>query len=99
MNQIDKLFDEENNDLIILFNEKGEEIAFEQIAIIPIIKDVYVILKPVVPLEGLGENEGLVFEIKNNETEEYLSLVTDEDIIDDVFDIYFKLIDENEGDE
>ena len=76
-----------------------KEIAFEQIAIIPIIKDVYVILKPVVPLEGLGENEGLVFEIKNNETEEYLSLVTDEDIIDDVFDIYFKLIDENEGDE
>ena len=96
MTEIDKLYDEENNDLIYLFNEKGEEIAFEQIALIPIIETTYVILKPVRPLEGLQEDEGLVFEIKNNGTEEYLSLVTDEDIIDDVFDIYFKLIEENE---
>ena len=35
-NPIDALFDEENNDAIILFNEKGEEIAFEQIALIPL---------------------------------------------------------------
>ena len=53
MTEIDKLYDEENNDLIYLFNEKGEEIAFEQIALIPIIKNTYVILKPVRPLEGL----------------------------------------------
>lgn len=32
---IDCLFDEENNDPIVLLNEKGEEQAFEQIAVIP----------------------------------------------------------------
>ena len=97
MTEIDKLYDEENQDLIYLFNEKGEQIAFEQIALIPILKNTYAILKPVVPLPGLGEDEGLVFEIKTNENEEYLALVIDEDIIDDVFDIYFKLVEEPKG--
>ncbi len=97
MTEIDKLYDEENNDLIYLFNEKGEEIAFEQIALIPIKQDTFAILKPVVPLEGLNEDEGLVFEIKVNEDGlEYLMLVVDEKIIDDVFEIYFKLVEENE---
>jgi uncharacterized protein YrzB (UPF0473 family) len=97
MTEIDKLYDEDNNDLIYLFNEKGEEIAFEQIALIPIKQDTFAILKPVVPLEGLNEDEGLVFEIKVNEDGlEYLMLVVDEKIIDDVFEIYFKLVEENE---
>ena len=34
-NPIDCLFDENNTDAIVLFNEKGEEIAFDQIALIP----------------------------------------------------------------
>ena len=97
MTEIDKLYDEENNDLIYLFNEKGEEIAFEQIALIPIKQDTFAILKPVVPLEGLNEDEGLVFEIKVNEDGlEYLMLVVDEKTIDDVFEIYFRLVEENE---
>ena len=93
-NVIDKLFDENNNDLIVLFNEKGEEISFEQIAIIPIKKDVYFILKPVIPLEGMSPDEGLVFELKNDGTNEYITLVVDENIIDEVFNIYDSLIEE-----
>ena len=97
MSEIDKIFDEDNKELIILFNEKGEEIAFEQIALIPIRSIVYVILKPIIPLEGMSEDEGLVFEIKINDNEqEYLALVVDEQIIDQVFDIYFGMLEENE---
>ena len=95
-NPIDALFDEENNDAIILFNEKGEEIAFEQIALIPISAKTYAILKPIQPMEGLGENEGLVFSIETNEEGlEYLMLVTDEQVIDDVFKIYDELVEES----
>ena len=96
-NPIDALFDEENNDAIILFNEKGEEIAFEQIALIPLEKT-YAILKPIQPMEGLGENEGLVFSIEVNEetNEEYLALVVDEAIIDKVFDVYDELVADSE---
>ena len=93
INPIDALFDENNDDLIILFNEKGEEIAFEQIALIPIEKTVYAILKPVKPMDGLGEDEGLVFSVEKNAAgEEYLALVTDEGIIDAVFSVYDELV-------
>jgi hypothetical protein len=99
MTEIDKLFDENNNENIYLYNKKGEQVEFEQIALIPIKDTLYVILKPVRPIEGLGEDEGLVFEVKTDENEtEYLSLVTDESVIDAVFDIYDKLIEE-QGDE
>lgn len=91
-NQIDKLFDENNTDLIVLFNEKGEEVSFEQIALIPIKDNVYFILKPVVPLEGMSPDEGLVFELKEKDGLEYIVLVMDVDIIDEVFKIYESLI-------
>ena len=90
---IDALYDENNNDAIILFSEKGEEIAFEQIAIIPLAEKVYAILKPVIPMEGVGEDEGLVFSIEqNDEGEEYLALTVDEEIIDAVFTVYDALV-------
>ena len=97
-NPIDALFDEENNDAIVLFNERGEEIAFEQIALIPLNERVYAILRPVIPIEGLGENEALVFSIEENEetNEECLVLVVDEEIIDKVFDVYDKLVEDSE---
>ena len=77
-NPIDALFDPENDELIILFNEKGEEIPFEQIALIPLENQVYAILKPARAIPGVGEDEGLVFSIEKNERgEEYLSLVTE----------------------
>ena len=93
INPIDALYDENNNDAIILLNEKGEEILFEQIALIPLLQKVYVILKPVQPMEGVGEDEGLVFSIEQNENnEEYLALTVDEDIIDSVFKVYDQLV-------
>ena len=97
INPIDAIYDENNNDAIILMNDHGEEIPFEQIALIPIFEKHYVILKPMVKLDGIGEDEGLVFSIEvNDEGLEYLSLVVDEGIIDQIFDIYFKLLEDEE---
>ena len=93
INPIDALFDENNNDAIILMNEKGEEIEFEQIAIIPISDKVYALLKPIEPMEGVGEDEGLVFSVEQNEEGlDYLALVIEEDIIDAVFTVYEALV-------
>ena len=44
----------------------------------------------------MSENEGLVFEIKTENDLEYLALVVDEQVIDEVFNIYFSLESENE---
>ena len=95
---LDTLLDEENNDPIILENERGEKIVFEQIAIIPKVEDLYCILKPVEPIDGLEEDEALVFKIlENEEGDASLMLETDEDVIDEVFNVYYDLLDEEDG--
>ncbi len=97
---IDRLFDEDDVSPISLFNEKGEEVKFEQIALIPIEEDIYAILKPIEQMEGIGEDEALVFEIAESDNEDdgdYLNLVSDIDVIDKVFEVYNKLMDEEEA--
>ena len=91
---LDKIYDEENSDVLVLKNANGEDIAFEQVALIPQGEQVYLIVKPVQPLEGLGEDEGLVLLI--NEGLKRFDLVTEEDIIDKVFDVYDQLIEEED---
>lgn len=97
---IDCLFDENNNDDIILMNERNERITFHQIAVIPMDKMTYVILEPATKMEGVNEGEGLVFEINEDENgNERLMLCTDEKMIDQVFDVYNEMVDDaNEDD-
>ena len=74
---------------------KEEEVEFEQIAIIPVKEEVYAILKPVKKIEGLEEDQALVFVLEETEEgEELLNVVEDDEIIDIVFDEYDKLFDE-----
>ncbi len=99
-NPIDCLYDEENNDIIVLFNEKGEMVDFEQIALIPLKEKCYAILKPIQPMEGVGEDEGLVFSIEaNKDGQEFLELVVDGAIIDKVFKVYDELIEQEDQNE
>ena len=98
-NPIDCLFDEDNTDPISFYNEKGEKVSFEQIAIIPLEERVFAILKPLEKTEGIADDEALVFEVvepENEEDEEYLNLIADLDLIDKVFDVYNRLMDEEE---
>ena len=94
MDLLDQLFDPENTDPVLLYSANGEAVSFEQIALVPQEEDVYVILKPVVPMEGVGEDEGIVFKIEDMENEAYLAIVTDPAIIDAVFDVYERLCEE-----
>ncbi len=94
-NAIDALFDENNTENIKLYNEKDEEVEFEQIALIPLDDIVYVILKPAMKIEGIADDEAFVFEIvEDEENGELLRLVEDDKIIDAVFEDYNKLLDE-----
>ena len=87
-NPIDRIFDENDSDPIILYGESGEEIAFEQIALIPLEGRVYVIMQPVELLEGMSDDEALVFEILERDGEAVLDVVLDDEIIDAVFAKY-----------
>ena len=94
MTEIEKLLDEANDEVIVLFNENNEEVAFEQIAVIPIEGQIYAILKPVKPMVGVGEDEGLVFKIVEIDDEDCLVLVDNEEEVNAVFDVYDKLLED-----
>lgn len=94
---IDQILDENNYDNVILYNENGEEVEFKQVAIIPLNNEVYVILKPVVLFEGMDEDEGLVFLIEDNGEEPYFRLCLEDEIIDEVFRIYYSLLQNKEN--
>ncbi len=94
-NPLEMILDEECNDNIVLFDEDGESTEFEQIAVIPLDDQLYCILRPV-DMPELDEDEAFVFSISEDEDEGMIDLVEDDDIIDEVFKLYYTLLDEDE---
>ena len=97
LSPIDALLDESNGDNIVIYNEAGDPVEFEQIALIPMEEKIHAILKPVTPLPGIRPDEALVFCIDEIDGEECLTLVTEEDVMDAVFEEYYKLLAASEG--
>lgn len=91
---IDMLFDENNTDNIVLFDEEGREVEFEQIAIIPLDEKNYAILRPLDEEEPLEEDEAVVFSIEELDEEEVLIPERNNATIDKVFDKYYELLKE-----
>ena len=96
---LDILLDKDNKEPITLMDEKGKQISFEQIAMIvhevKKEKKLFAILKPVDKIEGISENEAIVFLVdqdKNGNT--ILKIEEDEDVAIDVFDDYYDLLED-----
>lgn len=94
MNAIDQILDENNVDPIVLYNEKGEEVRFEQIALIPLDQEVFVILRPVELMPGMAEDEALVFAIREEDGEAVLVVEDRDAVIDAVFKVYYEMLEE-----
>ena len=85
---------EEGDDIITLMSADGEEIDFIEIAGIAYNGNFYAILQPVELLEGMAEDEALVFQVeRDNEGNDKFTIVLDDEIIDAVFVEYGKLYD------
>lgn len=96
INVIDRLLDENDEEPVTLYDENDKETEFEQVAIIPLEEKIYVILKPITKIEGVADDEGLVFVIEEIDDEDMLVLVDDDEIINKVFDVYYQLLKEDE---
>lgn len=90
---IEQLLDEHNCDNIILYNEDNEAIEFEQIAVIPIERTIYAILRPAKPMLGVADDEALVFAVEGHGDEAQLRCDLPDEIIDRVFAEYYKMLD------
>ncbi len=84
---------EDEDDIVTLINEEGEEIQFVEIAGIAYRGNFYAVLQPVELLDGMKEDEALVFKVtKGANGEDNFEIEIDETIIKAVYEEYLKLI-------
>lgn len=89
--------EDDDDDVVTLTAANGEEIDLVEIAGIKYRGNFYAILQPIELLEGMEEDEALVFKVtRGADNEDKFEIVTDDNIIDAVFAEYNKLLDEAE---
>lgn len=88
-NVIEQILDETYTGNIRITGKDGEIFTFEQIAIIHLESDSYVILHPLA--KDVLPDDVLVFRIDYKEEEASLILEEDESIIQEIFDEYYAL--------
>lgn len=95
----EKDFEEVDDDIVTLLNEDGEEVDFIEVAGIVLESGFYAILQPVELLEGMDEDEALVFKVTQNaDGDDNFEICVDDDIIDEVFAKYNQLLDDEADD-
>ena len=83
-----------SDDIVTLLNAEGEEIDFVEIAGIAHKGEFYAILQPVELLEGMADDEALVFLVtRDSDGNDKFEICLDDDIIDAVFTEYNRLLD------
>lgn len=87
--------EEDDDDIVTLLSADGEEIDFIEIAGIAYKGNFYAILQPVELLDGMDEDEALVFKVtRGKDGEDKFEIELDDVVIDAVFAEYNKLLDE-----
>lgn len=90
--------EEEQDDIVTLLTQSGEEVDFVEIAGIAHRGNFYAILQPVELLDGMDDDEALVFKVTRDENgEDKFEIELNDEIIDAVFGEYNRLFDEAAG--
>ena len=84
-----------NDDIVVLKTTDGEDVSFVQIGSVIHNRKLYGLLKPIGENENLlGEDEALVFLItRNDDGSENFTIVLDENICEEVFNVYNSYLD------
>ena len=90
----DILYDDNDDENVVLSNEKGEEVEFEQVAIFEIDGNDYAMLHPVTEIEGVDEDMVMLFLL--DEEKGRITVVKDQNILDEAYAIYEELLEEAE---
>ena len=86
---IEKILDENNHDYINTYDDFGNPIQFEQIAVVSVEEELFVILRE--NSDDVPYDEVLVFRIVMNETNQELLLEENEEVVEEVFEKYYQL--------
>ena len=96
---IDVLLDEKNTAPIYMVDENGRQLKFDQVAVIPYGEDeLYCILKPITKIEGVADDEAIVFRVEEDKDgNAILRVEENEEIAISIFDQYYNLVEEAEA--
>ncbi len=82
-----------DDEIVVLETANGEEIEFILLGEVTIDKYDYVILKPVILLDGMADDEAIAFKVSTNaDGSESFNVVEDEKLMDKIFDKYNALL-------
>ncbi len=101
---LDVLLDQDNKDPIVLVDENGKQLTFEQVAVIPYEvrkeKRLYCVLKPLDKIEGIADDEAIVFVVdQDKDGNSIIKIEEDEEVAIAVFDKYYDLLEEAQAEE
>ena len=85
-------FDEELDNTIILNDENGNEVHFEFLDLIDYEDEEYVVLLPINEEDSETEGEVVILKVEDTESEDEESYVSvdDEEVLNNVFEIFIK---------
>ena len=86
---LEKLTDKDNKEILQFYDNKGRLLSFEQVAVIPYDETLYTVLHPIDKIEGVNEDEAIVFEVT---PDDQLQVVTDVERAQLIFDKYLDLL-------
>lgn len=85
---------EEECDIITLVDDKGEDVDFYHVATIDYKEDWYVFLQPCTPIEGINDDEVLIYKLgTDNEGEDTFIPIETQEELDAVYNEYLKEVD------
>ena len=84
----------EDDSVIELFDENEQAVQFREIASIELDGKFYELLQPVEPLDGIGEDEAVIFEYTEGDTPDECNFTPlfDEKLLERVFNEYLKAV-------
>ena len=100
----DVLLDSDNRENIVLLDETGKEMEFEQVAVVPYgegdDREIYCVLKPITKIEGVEDDQALPFLLFLNDEDDWaLKVVEDETLAKEIFIRYYELLLDSDIDE
>ena len=88
---------EENNNLVQLQDENGNDLNFEHLMTLEHNGKVYICLVPVEPMEDVDEDELVIMRIETDEEgNDYYATIEDEAELDSVFEKYLEIAEADE---
>ena len=96
---VDVLLDPENRAPITMLGNDGQQLTFEQVCVIPYTVEgedrIYAVLKPLTQIEGIGEDEAIVFRLGVDDNGEGTLVVEEDEMIAiEIFNKYYDLLEE-----